>query len=155
MSATGSMMDCLVGIAVPGKQISAHYTTDAADYVAPTQVGINHNAFTAMCRWEPWHHAVSPVPASFVPCVQVPSPFGTGGALWFQQVGTTVTLTLVRPLAHATHAINTAGTTSVVYATGPSTATSPLGKHVGGNGVSVLVHRPRARPLGNVVDDGS
>jgi hypothetical protein len=34
------MMDCLVGIAVPGKQISAHYTTDAADYVAPTQVGI-------------------------------------------------------------------------------------------------------------------
>jgi len=80
---------------------------------------------------------VSPVPASFVPCVQVPSPFGTGGALWFQQVGTTVTLTLVRPLVHATHAINTAGTTSVVYATGPSTATSPLGKHVGGNAVRV------------------
>ena len=131
VSATGSMMDCLVGIAVPGKQTSAHYTTDAADYVAPTQVGIEHNAVTAMCRWGHWPQVrvVSPVPASFVPCVQVPSPFGTGGALWFQQVGTTVTLTLVRPLAHATHPISPSGATAVVFGTGPSTAGSPIQQH--------------------------
>ena len=41
----------------------------------------------------------------------------------------TVTLRVVRPLAHATHPITPDESTAFVFATGPSAASSPLGQH--------------------------
>jgi hypothetical protein len=57
----------------------------------------------------------------------------------FKQDNNSVTLTVVRPLFHATHPISTSGTTSAIYATGPSSASNPMTKHGKVKGVSPAV----------------
>jgi hypothetical protein len=57
----------------------------------------------------------------------------------FKQDSSSVTLTVVRPLFHATHPISTSGTTSAIYATGPSSASNPMSKHGKVKGVSPAV----------------
>jgi hypothetical protein len=47
----------------------------------------------------------------------------------FSQTGSSVTLTVIRPLEHATHPIKATGATSVIFATGPSSAEVPIEEH--------------------------
>jgi hypothetical protein len=68
--------------------------------------------------------------------LQTTSPGFTGGtSLRYSQTGSTVVLTVVRPLAHPTHPINPTGTTNVIFATGPSSASVPIEEHTGVNDV--------------------
>jgi hypothetical protein len=66
----------------------------------------------------------------------VPTPgFTIPYSLSFSTSGGVSTLTVVRPLAHASHAIQPTGPTSAVFATGPSSAGSPIQQHGSNKGV--------------------
>jgi hypothetical protein len=76
---------------------------------------------------------------------QTTTPGFTGGTFTaYSQTDTTVTLTVIRPLAHATHPIKATGATSVIFATGPSAFDVPIDQHDDNRAVGVGTNMARA-----------
>lgn len=59
----------------------------------------------------------------------------------YSQSSSSTTLTVVRPLAHATHPIPATGPAQVIFGTGPSSSKAAIGTHGSNKGVGAQTRR--------------